>query len=66
MMNKYTYYKIIQGNYGYGWNDEDAHETDSSGYMPQPARAALKENIRLYRENGGGVYRIVKRRELSR
>lgn len=63
--NKYTYYKVIQGNYGTGWNDEDFHECDSTGYMPQEARALLRENLRLYRENGGGIYRVIFRRELN-
>lgn len=29
-MNKYTYYKVIQENHGFGWDDSDFHETDSS------------------------------------
>lgn len=63
---KYIYYKIIQGNYGCGWNDKDAHETlsnftfaESTGYF------RFKENLKAYRENGGGVYRVIKRRELN-
>jgi hypothetical protein len=65
MAKKYTYYKVIQGNYGYGWDDEDFHETDSTGYMPQADRDAFKENLRLYHENGGGTYRVIRRRELN-
>ena len=61
--NKYTYYRIIQGNYGYGWDDEDFHEC-SSDFFPVDW-PAFKENLKAYRENGGGVYRVVKRRELN-
>lgn len=56
MNNKYDYYRIIQGNYGYGWDDEDAHECDSTGFIRNTeARNLLRENLRLYRENGGGL-----------
>lgn len=61
--NKYTYYKVIQGNYGYGWDDEDFHECDSS-YRPLD-RNLLHTNLKAYQENGGGCYRVVKRRELN-
>ena len=64
--NKYKYYKVIQGNYGYGWDDEDFHETDSTGFMAtKEARQALKDNLKAYRENGGGAYRVIKRKELN-
>ena len=63
-MNKYTYYRVIQGNYGYGWDDEDFHESDST-YFPHDWNA-FKENLRLYRENGGGSYRVINRRELNK
>lgn len=42
----------IQGNYGYGWDDECSETT------LREAKQRLKE----YRENGGGTYRLVKRR----
>lgn len=61
--NKYRYYKVIQGNYGYGWGDEDFHETDSR-YCTKN-RAAFLENLRAYRENGGGIYRVIQRREAA-
>lgn len=63
-MNKYTYYKVIQGNYGYGWDDEDFHACDSTGFIKDSqARQLCKDNLKAYRENGGGVYRVIKRRE---
>lgn len=65
-VKKYTYYKVIQGNYGYGWDDEDFHECDSTGFIhTKDARDALKYNLKSYRENGGGRYRVIQRRELN-
>ena len=29
---KYLYLKIIQSNFGYGWEDESEYETDSAFY----------------------------------
>lgn len=52
-MNKYTYYFVIQGNYGYGWSDEDFETTYRN------AIRSLKE----YCANGIGTYRIIRRRE---
>ena len=63
-MNKYTYYKIIQGNYGYGWDDEDFHETDST-FFPLDYKT-YKHNLKAYRENGGGSYKVINRRELNK
>ena len=66
MANKYDYYKVIQGNYGSGFDDEDFHACDSTGYIKdEKARALLKENLKAYRENGGGQYRVIFRRELK-
>lgn len=60
---KYDYYKVIQGNYSHGFDDEDFHETDSTGYPKN--RALLRENLKAYRENGGGIYRVIFRRVLK-
>lgn len=46
----------IMANYGYGW------EVECSEYTYKDA----KMNLKLYRENGGGVYKLVKRRERVR
>ena len=43
----------IMSNYGYGW------ECECSEYTYKEAKQRLKE----YRENGGGCYRLEKRRE---
>ncbi len=42
----------VQGNYGYGWDDEYSSDDRAD------ARARLKE----YRANGNGSYRLIKRR----
>lgn len=54
--NKYEYMFVLQGNYGYGDGWEDLTASDSLREM----RAERK----LYRENEGGNYRIIQRREL--
>ncbi len=43
---------VIQGNYGYGWDDENTELNWKDA----------KRSIREYRENGGGSYRMIKRR----
>ena len=43
---------IIQGNYGYGWDDENTEETLTDA----------KRSLREYRENGPGSYRLIRRR----
>lgn len=54
-MNKYTYLLVLQGDYGRGWEDLTAETTW------REARARARE----YRENEGGTYRTIKRRELN-
>lgn len=53
--NKYTYLFVIQGRYGFGWEDLDASESYRE----------IRANLKAYRMNEGGEYRIVKRRELN-
>lgn len=54
--NKYVYLHVIQGNYGYGWEDLSAYEQDEY----RAARADLK----AYRDNERGVaHRLIRRRE---
>ena len=64
-MRKYNYYKVIQTNSGYGWDDDDFHETDSSYYMNPERRALFKENIKAYQDNFIGGIRVINRRELN-
>lgn len=62
-MKKYTYYRVIQANHGYGWDDEDFHESDSSGHPLD--YAAYRTNVMAYIENCKAPIRTVIRRELN-
>ena len=54
-MNRFTHYKIIQGNYGFGWDDEDSHQTNRQGaFENKEAREAFR-----------GAYRVIQRREVK-
>lgn len=54
-MNKYSYIWVLQGQYGQGWEDLTAAETWKE----------IKANLKEYRENEGGSYRVIRRRELN-
>lgn len=54
--NKYEYLWIVQGNYGYGWNDLTASEL----YIE------AKGDLKIYRENETyAFHRLIQRRELK-
>ena len=53
--NKYVYLHVLQGYYSYGWEDLTASES----YIE------VKQDLKDYRINEGGRYRIIKRRELN-
>ncbi len=55
-INKYLYYYVLQGHYGYGWEDL----TQSENYKE------IKNDLKAYRENERGDYRIISRRELNK
>lgn len=55
-INKYLYYYVLQGNYGYGWEAL----TQSENYNE------IKNDLKAYRKNEGGCYRIISRRELNK
>lgn len=59
--NKYVYLYVIQvfSGKGYGWEDLSAAEQTPKGFRE------VKEDIKLYRENQPGTYRLIKRRELN-
>lgn len=57
--NKYCYLWVIQGFFGYGW--EDVSEYDKSEYSYLDVRHDLQE----YRISSNHAYRIIKRRELN-
>ena len=50
---KYDYLFVLQGNYGQGWEDLCASESSTE----------VRQNRKEYRENEGGNYRIIQRRE---
>ena len=51
---KYDYLFVLQGNYGQGWEDLCASESSTE----------VRQNRKEYRENEGGNYRIIQRREV--
>lgn len=61
-MPKYTYYKVIQTNSGYGWDDDDFHVSDSRG-CPHDTKT-FRENLKAYKDNFKGGIRTITRREL--
>lgn len=57
---KYTYWKVLQSNYGHGWDDVEFFDKDST---IQERKQALKE----YRENQPeALHRFIGRRELNK
>lgn len=55
-MNKYTYFWVLQGYYAHGWEDLCAEESHKE----------IRQRRKEYRENEGGEFRIVQRRELNK
>lgn len=53
--NKYIYLNVLQGNYGFGYEDLAASESYSE----------VKKDLKAYRENDPRAYRIIKRREIN-
>jgi hypothetical protein len=53
--NKYVYLFVLQGFYSYGWEDLTASESWKE----------VKQDKKDYIKNERGIYRVVKRRELS-
>jgi hypothetical protein len=54
MANKYEYFHVLQGQYGHGWED-----------LAAGTFREMRQNRKEYRDNEGGSYRIIKRRELN-
>lgn len=57
-VNKYSYVKVIQGNFGYGW--EDVSEYDKQDF------SLVKNDLREYRLSNTGSYRVIDRRILNK
>lgn len=58
--NKYVYLYVLQGYYGYGWEDLAAEDKADHN-----AGRRIVQTRKEYRENEGGAYRIIERRELA-
>ena len=56
--NKYSYVKVIQGNFGYGW--EDVSEYDKQDF------SLVKNDLKEYRLSNTGSYRVIDRRVLNK
>ncbi len=54
-VNKYLYLYVLQGHYGYGYGFEDLCSSESW--------REIRDNLKDYRINEGGRYRIIERRE---
>ena len=57
--NKYTYYKVLQSNSGYGWDDEVFYNKSDKAQLKE-----LREDIKAYRAEGIQT-RVIERRELN-
>ena len=57
--NKYTYYKVLQSNSGYGWDDEVFYDKSDKGQLKE-----LREDIKAYRAENIQI-RVIERRELN-
>ena len=57
--NKYTYYKVLQSNSGYGWDDEVFYNKSNKEQLKE-----LREDIKAYRAENIQI-RVIERRELN-
>ena len=57
--NKYTYYKVLQSNSGYGWDDEVLYDKSNKEQLKE-----LREDIKAYRSENIQI-RVIERRELN-
>lgn len=53
-MTKYVFVNVVQGNYGYGWEDLTTHDT----------RLEAKKEMKVYDENERYAHRVITRRVL--
>ena len=56
---KYTYYKVLQSNSGYGWDDEVFYNKSDKEQLKE-----LKEDRKAYKAEGI-ITRVIERRELN-
>lgn len=62
MKTKYNYLKVIQQNYGQGWEDVSTYEATSAGNSKD--KALLIHDLREYRLTGYPT-KVIFRRELN-
>lgn len=58
-IRKFDYLYVLQGDYGHGWEDLSAEDKTTAG-----AWTRIRQTRQEYRDNEGGTYRIIERREL--
>ena len=59
---KYKYIKVLQGNYGYGWEDESCYEFTGDEEHDKKQQQLLIQDLNEYRYSyGGGNYRVITR-----
>ena len=56
--NKYSYVKVIQGNFGYGWEDVSLYDKQDF--------STVKNDLKEYRLSNTGAYRVIDRRVLNK
>ena len=56
--NKYSYVKVIQGNFGYGWEDVSIYDKQDF--------SLVKNDLKEYRLSDNGAYRVIDRRILNK
>lgn len=57
--NKYTYYKVLQSNSGYGWDDEVFYNKSDKAQLKE-----LREDVKAYRAEGIQT-RVIERRKIN-
>ena len=57
-VNKYSYVKVIQGFFGYGWVDVDQYNKQDF--------SLVKNDLKEYMLSNPGVYRVIDRRILNK
>lgn len=62
---KYTYLYVLQGNYGFGFEDLTA-EDKSVVTQHGTALKRIRSDLKAYQQNEGGNYRIISRRVLNK
>ena len=55
--------KVLQGNYGYGWDDLCYYEFIGDADHDELSRKELKQDLKDYRENEHALFRVITRYE---